>query len=98
MLDAIVFNHCARVLCRYTLRAMNTVTQAVSVAAVMPMEEIWTVREVAKRMKVSEESVRRLLRSGKLRGVNLGRDWRIPESAIVELFGKPPDDDKPPHD
>lgn len=61
----------------------------------MPIEEILTVKEASDRLKVSQEVVRRLLRSGKLRGVNLGRDWRIPASAIAEMFAKPPADEPP---
>lgn len=74
---------------------MNTETQRATVPVVMPIEEILTVKEAALRLKLSEEAVRRMLRSGKLRGVNLGRDWRIPESAIAELFAKPPPDEPP---
>jgi len=41
-----------------------------------------TVEEVARRLQVHEETVRRWLRDGKLKGVRLGRraGWRVEES------------------
>jgi excisionase family DNA binding protein len=45
-------------------------------------EEVLTVAEVAQRLRVGQESVRRWLREGKLRGVRTGTvrgGWRIPE-------------------
>jgi excisionase family DNA binding protein len=43
-----------------------------------------TVREVATRLQVHEESVRRWLREGQIRGVPLGgrAGWRIPEEEL----------------
>ncbi|MDR7415287.1 MAG: helix-turn-helix domain-containing protein [Armatimonadota bacterium] len=47
-----------------------------------------TVREVARRLRVTEESVRRWLRGGLLRGVPLrGRaGWRIPEAELLRFI------------
>jgi excisionase family DNA binding protein len=41
-----------------------------------------TVEETAERLKVHPESVRDWLRTGKLRGLKAGRQWRITESAL----------------
>jgi excisionase family DNA binding protein len=44
--------------------------------------EFLTVSEVAERLRVGQESVRRWLRQGKLRGVRTGAmrgGWRVPE-------------------
>jgi excisionase family DNA binding protein len=48
-------------------------------------EEILRVDEAARKMRVSEETVRRLLRSGKLRGVRPGSTkmgWRVYGSSV----------------
>jgi excisionase family DNA binding protein len=48
------------------------------------MEAPLTVREVANRLKVNEETVRRYLRSGKLIGKRLYGlgEWRVEQSEI----------------
>ncbi len=61
------------------------------------MEEFLTVPDVAKMLAVSEETVRRWLRDGRLDGVMIGRraGWRIrPESVTkmleaMHVMGKP---------
>jgi len=47
--------------------------------AVATQEEWMTVDEVAKRLRYSKETVRRLLRSGELRGMQLSKraGWRV---------------------
>ncbi len=52
-------------------------------------ERVMTVREAAERLRVTEESVRRWLRSGRLRGVMIGGQrsgYRIPESEVERLL------------
>lgn len=49
-------------------------------------DRLLRVDEVAERLRVSRETVRRLLRSGELRGMRPGSakmGWRIPESAVA---------------
>ena len=48
-----------------------------------PAEEFLTVEEAAVRLKVEDETIRRWLRSGQLRGLKFGRVWRIPASALL---------------
>jgi excisionase family DNA binding protein len=55
----------------------------------MAEEELLLVPEVARRVRVSEETVRRWLRSGALRGFQLatGRGgWRIPATEVDRLL------------
>ena len=44
-----------------------------------------TVPEVADRLRVSKETVRRWCRSGKLRAFPAGRAYRIHEDAVQEI-------------
>jgi len=48
-------------------------------------EQFLTVAEAAARLRVSEETIRRWLRDGRLSGVHLGSrkgGWRVPERAL----------------
>ncbi len=49
------------------------------------MEDLYTVKEVAAKLKVSERAVLDWLRAGQLRGLRAGRAWRVKESAL-EVF------------
>ena len=55
----------------------------------MADERVLTVREVAERLRVTEESVRRWLRAGRIRGVMIGGQrsgYRIPESEVGRIL------------
>lgn len=55
------------------------------VAMPMTEERLMTVEQVAEEMQVSEETVRRWLRGGRLRGFQPGGTkigWRIPASEV----------------
>jgi excisionase family DNA binding protein len=43
------------------------------------MEKVYTPKEVAEILKVSDQTVTEMLRSGSLTGVKAGKLWRIPE-------------------
>ena len=45
-----------------------------------------TVAEVAQLMRVSKMTVYRLLHSGELPGVQIGRSYRVPEQAVHEYL------------
>jgi excisionase family DNA binding protein len=49
-------------------------------------EELYTVEEVAKTLKVSEQVVRRWLRSGRLKGVRIGHLWRVRKSDLEKFL------------
>lgn len=49
------------------------------------MERILTADEVAEYLKVNIRTVYKLLESGELRGIKVGRIWRIAESAVNEF-------------
>jgi excisionase family DNA binding protein len=55
----------------------------------MAEEKMLKVPEVAERLRVTEETVRRWLRSGKIKGKRLGSTkagYRIPESQVERML------------
>ncbi len=55
----------------------------------MADEEVMTVAEVARRLRVHPVTLRKWLQSGKVRGVRLGgtkTGWRIPASEVGRLL------------
>ncbi|OPZ46013.1 MAG: Helix-turn-helix domain protein [Firmicutes bacterium ADurb.BinA052] len=52
------------------------------------MEEMLTVAEVAGILRVSVRTVYNLLEAGALRGVRVGRAWRVLESALEDFIAK----------
>ena len=50
------------------------------------MSEIYTPNEVAKKLKVSEQTIRRYLREGKLEGFKIGNNWRIKEQSFLKFI------------
>jgi excisionase family DNA binding protein len=63
------------------------------------MPRIYTVHEVAQILQMHEETVRALLRSGRLQGIKLGPhatlpgrfEWRITEDALRAFLGLEPE-------
>jgi len=52
-------------------------------------ERMYTVAEVAERLRLHQQTVRDWLRSGKLKGIRLGgtkAGWRIPDSEVARLL------------
>ncbi len=43
-----------------------------------------TVEQAAERLQIHQETVRRHLQAGTLRGIKRGRVWRVPEAALLE--------------
>ena len=67
---------------------------------VLTEERLLTVQEVAERLRSSPETVRRWIRSGKLRAVRPGGSklgYRVPESELRRFTAlPPPPEDRPP--
>lgn len=55
----------------------------------MTPEQIYTVEQAAEILQISQETVKRLLRSGKLGGLKIGRLWRVRESDLQEFLKTP---------
>lgn len=52
----------------------------------MALEQHYTVPEVAAKLKVDVRTIRSWIESGKIKAVRIGRQYRIPESAINSLL------------
>ena len=65
----------------------------------MADDDVLTVAEVARRLRVHPVTLRKWLRAGKVRGVRLGgtkTGWRIPASEVTRLLtGRPLEDSSP---
>ncbi len=58
------------------------------------MEKIYTPEMAAELLHVSPLTLRNWLRSGRLTGVKIGRQWRIRESDLTSFLEKGAVDDK----
>ena len=49
-------------------------------------DEVLTVKEAAALLKTSRQQIRRMIQSGELPAVKVGREWRIPRGSISDLL------------
>jgi excisionase family DNA binding protein len=47
-------------------------------------EMLLTIEQAAERLQLNPATVRRQCQRGALRGIKRGRQWRVPESALME--------------
>ena len=52
----------------------------------MGMSEILTVKEAAAQLKTTRQQIRKMIQSGELPAVKVGREWRILEEQIQNLL------------
>jgi excisionase family DNA binding protein len=57
------------------------------------MAEVLTIEEAAARLKLKPQTVRDWLKDGKLKGVKLGRVWRVDAEALDRLLAGDEDAD-----
>ena len=48
---------------------------------------VYTIEEVAKKLQITENTLRRLLRNKKIKGLKVGKEWRIKEIDLDEFLG-----------
>jgi excisionase family DNA binding protein len=61
------------------------------------MADFITTTEAAKRLGITRQTLSLYLRQGKLRGVKLGKEWRIPRQEFERLLeGQPPGEAQEP--
>jgi excisionase family DNA binding protein len=56
----------------------------------MAPEKVYTPEGAAEALMVSPKTIREWLRTGKLKGVKMGRLWRVRESDLQELLQTTP--------
>jgi acetyl-CoA synthetase len=49
------------------------------------IRETYTVQEVARLLKCSDQTVRKFIKGSTLRGVKVGRGWRISHEEVARL-------------
>lgn len=52
-------------------------------------EKFLSTSQASQILGVNNDTMRRYLRKGKIRGLRLGKDWKIPEKALNELANSP---------
>lgn len=48
------------------------------------MDSLLTIREVAEKLRLSAQTIYKMLKSGDLKGVRVGKQWRFMENDIDE--------------
>lgn len=52
----------------------------------MPEEIVYTINEACKLLKVSDDTIRRMIKSGQLDAVKVGNQWRIKKASIDKML------------
>jgi excisionase family DNA binding protein len=50
------------------------------------IEELLTTEEAIKILKIHPKTIRLWLREGKIKGVKIGKEWRIAKSSLLEFI------------
>lgn len=50
------------------------------------IEELYTIEEVARMLKLSARTVERFCKDGRLKAFKIGRLWRIPRSSLEQFL------------
>lgn len=51
-----------------------------------PSPTLYTVQEIAEALRVHSRTAYRLVKEGKIKGIKVGSQWRIPESALLDYI------------
>jgi putative resolvase len=60
------------------------------------MERHYSTREACGILGITNRTIRRWIKEGRIRAVNIGGRWRIPESEIRRLLGQPVEEIRTP--
>lgn len=52
----------------------------------MPHDRYQTVKAVAERLEVAEATVRRWIKSGALRAIDIGKGWRVSDTDLAQFL------------
>lgn len=53
-------------------------------------EQLYTTKELAQRLRLSDQTIRRWVTQGKLKAIKAGRNLRIPESEVKRMLEDQP--------
>lgn len=48
------------------------------------LQDILSVKDLSEFMKVSDQTIKRAIKSGKLKAFKVGKEWRIEREAVME--------------
>ncbi len=51
-----------------------------------PSPKLYTVQEIAEALRVHSRTAYRLVKEGKIKGIKVGSQWRIPERALLDYI------------
>ncbi|WP_319777542.1 helix-turn-helix domain-containing protein [Maridesulfovibrio sp.] len=51
-----------------------------------PSPTLYTVREIADILRIHPRTAYRLVQEGRIRGIKVGSQWRVPESSLLEYI------------
>ncbi len=51
-----------------------------------PSPTLYTVREIADTLRIHPRTAYRLIQEGRIRGIKVGSQWRVPESSLLEYI------------
>jgi excisionase family DNA binding protein len=54
----------------------------------MSEEVVYTIREACRLLKVSDDTVRRMIKEGTLDAVKVRNQWRIKKASVDKLLGR----------
>lgn len=49
-------------------------------------EDAYTVEQVARKLQLHENTIRNMIKTGRLRAVKIGKGWRIPKAEYEKLL------------
>jgi len=52
------------------------------------MDKYYTIKEVMELLKLSDETIYRHIRSGKLKAIRVGNQWRVSQKALNAFMGE----------
>lgn len=58
----------------------------------MELDNLYTVIEVSRLLSCKVETVRTKMRKGEIKGVKLGKEWRVKEKDLLNYINKSPID------
>ncbi|WP_432738531.1 helix-turn-helix domain-containing protein [Maridesulfovibrio sp. FT414] len=51
-----------------------------------PSPTLYTVREIADTLRIHPRTAYRLIQEGRIRGIKVGSQWRVPERSLLEYI------------